>query len=106
MFKFHIRGKKTVKIIFLKPSLPVGAPLFLYDIRGKNGKNRKILCVYLFYRGGAPFSSTISAVKTVNFIRLPFLPGGRSFFFYLSAVKTIKIMFLTFFPARSGKDTP
>ena len=52
------------------------------------------LFFYRFYRGGAPFSSTISAVKTVkvkNFVFLPFLPGGAPFSSTISAVKTVKI---------------
>ena len=59
--------------------------MFKFHIRGKNSKNRKGLLFYRFYRGGAPFSSTISAVKTVKI----------DFFFSL-----------TFFPAGSRKDTP
>ena len=64
MFKFHIRGKNGKNRTIMFAVLP-GGGLFLYHIRGKNGKNQKKM-FYRFYRGGAPFSSTISAVKTVK----------------------------------------
>ena len=90
-----------------------GAPLFLHHIRGKNGKNRKFVYMfYRFYRGGAPFSSTISAVKTVkikNFLFLSFLPGGHSFFFYHIRGKTAKLencIFLPFFSCGVAKGYP
>ena len=48
--------------------------MFRLHIRGKNGKNQKVSCFTVFTGGGAPFSlpwgapfsSTISAVKTVK----------------------------------------
>ena len=57
---------KTVKIVVFFSVFTGGAPLSLYHIRGKKGKNQKFYVFTVFPGEGTPFSSTISAVKTVK----------------------------------------
>ena len=87
--------------------------MFKFHIRGKNGKNQFYLFIYfltVFTGGGAPFSSTISAVNMVKmklflfFYR--FYRGGAPFSSTISAVKTAKIDFFFHFFLRGRERIP